>query len=336
MTQKMGGNPDPPVFVVGCGRSGTTLLRLMLDSHPDLAIPGESHFVPTLWRARGHYIADGVLDVDRLVGAIVRSREFHQWGVPEELARRRVQDLRPTTFGGVLEAVYLAYADHRGKRRWGDKTPQYVRIIPLLHELFPDARFVHIIRDGRDVALSYLSVPWGPRDIWTAARKWRRDVSAGRTAGSALGPERYLEITYERLVAEPKQTLEEVCAFAALPFDERMLQHHRDADRRLEAPADETEFHAASTRAVTSGLRDWRSQMSPAHVMSFEAVAGPLLSDLGYERRHVSLPVGSRIRAALRMRALDVSVAVRRAARSAKATLRTMAFGRPAGVEVDG
>jgi hypothetical protein len=236
----------------------------------------------------------------------------------------------------VLESVYLAYADHRGKRRWGDKTPQYVRIMPLLHELFPRARFVHIVRDGRDVALSYLSVPWGPRDIWTAARKWRRDVSAGREAGAALGPDRYLEITYERLVADPRGTLEEVGAFAELPFDEAMLQHHRDADRRLEAPADETRFHAASTRAVTSGLRDWRSQMSADRVLAFEAVAGPLLSELGYERRHPQVPVGSRLRAGVRMRALDVSVAGRRATRSAKATLRTIALRRPAGVEVDG
>lgn len=336
MTQRGARIQDPPVFIVGCGRSGTTLLRLMLDSHPDLAIPGESHFIPTLWRARRHYVTKGALDVDRLVEAILQAREFRLWEVPEDAARQRVRDMRPATFGGVLAAVYLAYAEQHGKRRWGDKTPSYVRIMPLLDQLFPGARFLHIIRDGRDVALSYLSVPWGPRDIWTVARKWHRDVSAGRQAGGVLGPGRYMEVSYERLVQDPGGTLEGVCAFAALPFDERMLRYHREADHRLEAPAGEARFHASVTKAPTTGLRDWRTQMSPGNVASFEAVAATLLAELGYERRHATIPASHRIRAGAHMRALDLSVAARRTVRLAKVTVRTTALGRPAGVEVDG
>ncbi len=327
---------EPPIFIVGCGRSGTTLLRLMLDTHPDVAIPGESHFIPALWRARRRYMSGGVLQVDRLAEAIMRSREFRQWGVPEERAWTRVRELEHPEFADVLEAMYLAYADDRSKHRWGDKTPRYVRSIPLLAALFPSARFVHIIRDGRDVWMSYRSVPWGPKDIWTASRKWLRDVSAGREARALVGHDRYMEISYERLVTEPRETLTELCGFADLPFDDRMLDYHRDAGRRLEAPAGETHFHASVTKAITPGLRDWRTQMPPEEVMSFEAVAGSLLGELGYELRYRMIPRGLRIRAAARTRVLDISSAARHATWSSKAAVRTVVLGQPAGVDVDG
>jgi Sulfotransferase family len=328
--------PYPPVFIVGCGRSGTTLLRLMLDAHPDLAIPGESHFIPALWRARRQYRSHGALQVERLAEAIMRSREFRQWGVPEHRVWTRVRQLAAPDLGDVIESVYLAYADERGKVRWGDKTPRYVRSLPLLADLFPTARFVHIVRDGRDVWMSYRSVPWGPRDVWTASRKWLRDVGAGRAAASELGRERYIEISYERLVEDPRGTLTELCAFATLPFDERMLDFHRDAGRRLEAPPGETSFHASVTKALTPGLRDWRTEMPPDEILNFEAVAGPLLAELGYELRYPLVPRRLRIRAAARTKMIDVSAAARHATWSSKSAVRTFVLRQPAGVDVDG
>lgn len=329
-------SPAPPIFIVGCGRSGTTLLRLMFDAHPDVAIPGESHFIPALWRARRRYRSRGVLQVDRLAEAIMRSREFRQWGVPEHRVWTRVRQLERPDLGRVLESVFLAYADEREKVRWGDKTPRYVRSLPLLAGLFPTARFVHIVRDGRDVWMSYRSVPWGPRDVWTASRKWTRDVSAGRAAGRQLGRDRYLEISYERLVREPSETLTELCAFAELPFDAGMLEFHRDAGRRLEAPAGETPFHASVTKALTPGLRDWRTEMPPDEILSFEAVAGPLLAELGYGLRYPLVPRRLRIRAAARTKMLDVSAAARHATWSSKSAVRTFVLRQPAGVDVDG
>src|SRR6266545_1616703 len=156
----------PPVFVVGCGRSGTTMLRLMLDAHPELAIPGESHFIPPLWSARRRYLRGGRLDADLLLTELFRTLHFQMWKLPEAEVRRRVSGLMDPGFADVIGSVFAVYAEHQGKERWGDKTPIYVRHLPLLATLFGDARFVHLIRDGRDVTLSYLSVPWGPSTIW--------------------------------------------------------------------------------------------------------------------------------------------------------------------------
>ncbi|MDP8959746.1 MAG: sulfotransferase, partial [Actinomycetota bacterium] len=171
---------------------------------------------------------------------------------------------------------------------------------------FPEAKFIHVIRDGRDVALSYLWVAWGPRTLWEAARKWRRDVSAGRRHGASLGPERYLEVRYERLVAEPRRVLELVCDFAGLSFDERMLAFHTHA--RLQGRPEWRGFHASVTKPVTGGLRDWSTQMPEQQVLAFEAVAGGLLEELGYPRRHEGIPLPWRAGARVRMGVLALKV----------------------------
>ena len=293
-----------PIFVVGCGRSGTTMLRLMLDAHPDLAVPWESHFIVSLWRDRRRYARPGGVDAHRMVRDIADSPMFGQWKVPDEILRRRLDALVAPQFADVIDAVFMSYAETRGKRRWGDKTPIYVRSLPMLSTLFPTARFVHVIRDGRDVALSYLSVPWGPNDVWRAAHRWKQDVSTGRRDGPALGQGRYLEIRYEDLVRDPRAALESICRIADLPFVEGMLEYHRDGSERLASPEAHKAYHASASKPPTAGLRDWRSQMEPEASMAFESVAGDLLEELGYPRRYSSLPLGLRIEATARMTGL--------------------------------
>ncbi|MGH8936866.1 MAG: sulfotransferase family protein [Acidimicrobiia bacterium] len=297
---KRNGEGGPPIFVVGCGRSGTTMLRLMLDAHDDLAIPGESHFIRKLYRMRRRFLRpDGSVDATSLASAVMQTPHFRRWELPENLVWRRVETLDDPTFPSVLEAFFRAYAELHGKPRWGDKTPVYVRSIPVLAQLFPQARFVHIIRDGRDVALSYLSVPWGPRNIWEVARKWRREVSGGRAAGAALGDDRYLEVRYEDLVGRTRDVLHRVCDFADLPFEEHMLDFHTQAVSRLEAGPQGPRFHGSVTKPPTPGLRDWRTEMTESQLLAFEAVAGRLLAELGYQRRLDRIPLAWRARAAL-------------------------------------
>ena len=290
----------PPLFVVGCGRSGSTLLRLMLDAHPDLAVPGESHFIPALRRR----FPDPV-HRDALTSALLRTPHFRHWKVAESSVWERVRALEAPTFAGVIEAAFLANADDHGKTRWGDKTPIHVRWIPSLHELWPDARFVHLMRDGRDVALSYLSLHWGPSTVWGAAQKWRRDVEAGIHDGQPLGTGRYLEVRYEELVTDQKDVLQAICTFAELPFDQAMLDPAARRDHPTLAPDESRAFHSGAQEEVAAGARDWRTQMAPEDVRRFETVAGPTLSDLGYERRFPDVRVRDRVEGAVRTGALD-------------------------------
>jgi hypothetical protein len=300
----------PPLFVVGCGRSGTTMLRLMLDTHPDLAIPGEGHFIPFTHKILHRFVgAEGQLDSEALTHRLINTVHFRRWGVPDEMVLRRVRALHDADFPSIVEALYMSYADLRGKARWGDKTPIYVRHLPLLAELFPSARFIHVIRDGHDVALSYLSVPWGPSTIWEVAQKWSRDTSTGRSAGGNLGPYRYLEIRYEQLVSDPETELKRLCSFGDLSFDKQMLDYHSDAGGRLQVQPASTEFHRSATKPPTTGIRDWRSQMSSAQVEAFEALAGDALLELGYEVRKPIATKTRRAEAALRDKLLDLRTA---------------------------
>lgn len=297
------------------------MLRLMLDSHSQLAIPGESHFIPQVWNARRRYVTGRDVDAEKLIADYTQTAHFKQWELPRDDVVSLIARLREPSMGEVIECLYSAYAAHHGKCRWGDKTPIYVLSIPVLAQIFPDARFVHMIRDGRDVALSYLSVPWGPASIWQAARKWCRHVSAGRRAGKALGSTRYMEVRYEDIVKEPEYALNRVCEFADLPFEPGMLQFYKNAQGRIQSRPERTHFHSSVTKPPSKNMRAWRTQMPASQVLAFEAMSGNLLVKLGYERANKTIPPGQLLKAGMMTKALDAKVV---ASRVKKALLDTV------------
>ena len=266
------------MIVLGVRRSGTTLLRVMLDRNPQLAIPDESYFVPQL--ARRHR---GRVDPEAFVDDLRRLPTLVEWDLSPDVVVARLRD--GMTTGEAIAAVFDAYAAERGKPRWGDKTPLYMQHLPLLERLFAEARFVHLIRDGRDAAQSFLSVPrgimtegWGyPRDPAEFACQWATEVRAARALGEQVGRARYLELRYEALVGEPESELRRVCAFAGLEYHDGMLGYvgqtesaRKEHQQRLNEPP-------------RVGVRDWRTEMSAREIADFEAVAGDLLHELDYE-----------------------------------------------------
>ncbi len=270
----------PPLFVLGVSRSGTTMLRVILDRSPGIAIPDETFFVPQLAHRHG-----GVVDPDELLEDVRRLPRLAAWEVPlEDIAAR----LRPgMTTGEALDAVFQAYAGKHGKPRWGDKTPMYMRHLGLIDRLVPEAQYVHLIRDGRDAALAFLDMPEGvvtrtwahPRSPAGFACEWRTEVRRARGLGRRIGASRYHEIRYEELVADTEAVLRSICAFADLPFEPAMLEFAGNVDVSAKP------HHQRLLQPPTRGVREWREQMSEGDVRAFEAVAGDLLSELGYEVR---------------------------------------------------
>jgi Sulfotransferase family len=252
------------------------LLRVMLDRHPQLAIPDESYFVPQL--ADLHR---GPIDVDSFLDDLARLPTLREWGVRAEDVRPR---LRPGMAPGeAIGAVYEAYAAAHGKERWGDKTPMYMQYLPLLEHLFPTARYVHLIRDGRDCAVSFLRMPEGvvtrswahPRSAADFACQWRAEVLAARALARRVG-DAYVEVRYEHLVAEPAQTLVQICEHAGLRYEPSMLEYTGTVDVSAKP-------HQQSLRKPpTPGLRNWRTELGAHDVAAFERVAGDLLAELGY------------------------------------------------------
>lgn len=266
------------MFLLGVRRSGTTLLRVMLDRHPALAVPDESYFIPQL--AQRHR---GTVDVDAFVDDLRRLPTLVEWGLePERIAERLEPGL---SAGFAIAEIFAAYAAEQGKRSWGDKTPLYMQSLPTLERLFPFTLYVHLIRDGRDAALSYLSVPggimtegWGhPRDAAGFACQWATEVRAARALGNRVGPTRYLEVRYETLVADPEAELRRICTFLGLDYDERMLGYVGQTDSARK------EHQQRLNEPPRVGVRDWRTEMSAGDIAAFERVAGDLLDELGYE-----------------------------------------------------
>jgi len=284
----------PPIFIVGCFRSGTTLLRAMLANHPDVAIPPESHFIPRVWAVRRRYGDGGAFDAHRLVSDITATARFKQWHLPKEVVLNHVREVNPRDFAATIEAVFTAYARHHDRRRWGDKTPGYSLELRLLGRLFPSARFINIVRDGRDVALSFIEMGATSRlvDVATA---WATRVRKARADGIALGRDRYVEVRYEDLIEDPTRIVEQVCSHVDLDFRPEMLEYYKGIDRLV--PHGERHIHRNLGRPPTKGLRDWRTQMDKADVRLFEAVAGNELTDFGYERVARAIPARSRARA---------------------------------------
>lgn len=276
-------------FFVGCDRSGTTLIQAVFDGHSRLAIPYESHFIPMLLRRRERYEAEAGFELDGFLADLFAYPFVERWGPSKKDLTEALRDRRPSDVPDAIRAIFEFYAASQGKPAYGDKTPGYVRAIPRIASSFPESKFVHIIRDGRDVALSLLDVEWAPDSIVDAARFWKQRVEAGRNAGRVLGSDRYVELHYETFVEAPEKETKRICTFLGLRFEEGMLDYGRKAESII-GQSSVPHRHEGLREAPTKGRRDWRHQMEPKDVFLFEAVAGDALTSFGYERFALEVP----------------------------------------------
>ena len=283
---------NPYVFIVGCPRSGTTLLRRIVSAHPQIVITPEAHWIPLWFEQRRGLTPDGLITLE-LVSELVAHNKFALFGLGREALLSLVGSGQSTSYASFVTGIFDLYGKARGKKAVGNKTPDSVRRMGTLHALWPEARFVHLIRDGRDVALSLMNwasvrnkkpgtfPTWKDDPASTAALWWELNVRRGREAGEALGPELYHEVRYESLVAHPAQTSATLCEFLGLPYDEAMLNYHE----AFSTAAGKEVVH--DQQPITPGLRNWRAQMPAYDVERFEAAVGTLLDELGYPRTFV-------------------------------------------------
>jgi hypothetical protein len=286
--------PPMPV-IVGAPRSGTTLLRFMLDAHPLLTIPPETGFLmPAQYiDSEGDTARDALFDL--ITGFPPDGPIWDDFGLTREELRSELELVEPFDVGHGIRAFYRLYAKHQNKPRYGDKTPLYCEHIDAILRTLNESRFIHIIRDGRDTALSLRPLWFAPgKDITSLATQWQRLVRKARASAG----EGYLEIRYERLLTDTEAVLQEVCAFIELPFDPAMLRYFERAPERLKQHV--TRIGAEGEIVVSHEQRvkqdkllmeppqqerifRWKEEMTSAEQSEFRAVAGDLLQELGYE-----------------------------------------------------
>jgi len=270
--------PRPPFFIVGSERSGTTMLRLMLNRHSRLAVPPESHFIVPIHAAACGGPPPGMRE---FLDALSSEMRFREWELPIHLVESAI-GAGPKTWAELFSGPYRAYAAARGKQRWGDKTPGHAARLGTLETIFGEGiQVLHIVRDGRDVAASLREMPWARADVLDAARRWRRDVLAAQAFGRCAGPERYHEIAYERLTSDPETILRGICRFLEEPFEERMLRFFEDAG--TEVPGHRQAWHRRTQQPVDSAaVGRWKRDLSRGEVALFESAARDVLAQLGY------------------------------------------------------
>ena len=274
------------------------MLRLILDAHSELAIPPETGFLTLKAELTGH--GDSLRE--KFFQAVINhptetSPAWPDFEIPEQTFWLALTQINPFTISEGYRAFYRLYAARFGKQRWGDKTPIYCRYLNVIRRALPESRFIHIIRDGRDAALSLRRMWFSPGwDIETQASYWRDCVVAARQAG--IGYDDYIEVRYEELVMNTREVIEKVCSHAGITFEDNMLSYYKRAAERLRehkgrSLANRGQFLTQEQRFEqqrrTTEPPDpacvfaWKRTMNLHERKRFSAVAGGLLKKLGYE-----------------------------------------------------
>jgi hypothetical protein len=248
----MSSSEPAPIFIVGAPRSGTTLLRSIVDAHPNICCPP--------WET-------GVFDrFDRMLSGdleiVIDSEQSYPLHKPELVAwcRRSCDDL------------FRVLTEKSGKPRWAEKTPAHVFHIDLIHATYPAAQFVHIIRNGRDAVRSLQSQPWAPGNIRWSCHRWVQSVQAGREAGRKLPAAQYLELRYEDLISEPELNIKSLCHFLHEDYAPAMLNFHEPKNNTW----------GATAKPLTNKPVNKHRELTLWERLNFRVIGGATLKELGY------------------------------------------------------
>src|SRR5260370_1431478 len=286
---------NPFAFIVGNPRSGTTLRRHVLDSHSKIAFLLETPWFMNWFEKRIGLNSEGFVTSDLAPLLLSKRRLFRDidLGITAKEMECWIESYGELSWARFISILCDRYGEARGKALVGNKTPSFVRRIQTMHQLWPQTKFVHIIRDGRDVFLS-ARVKWKDRpnfrqfstwnqdNVTTVALWWEWNVRLGREASLLLPRDLYYEIRYERLVADPANECAQLCQFLGVPFENAMLRHQENFQFRHKPGGGVINERVALP--ITPGLRNWHSEMTAADLEQFEAVAGTLLDEMGYDR----------------------------------------------------
>lgn len=276
-------------FIVGLPRSGTTLLRVMLDNHPALAITPETNWIPELEQTisassnpHAHFL--------RFVTSTTTNKRWHDWGLNTTAVSQAIDNIHPFCLREALRALYYLFAQTSNKPHPGDKTPEYLSQMVTIQSTLPEAAFIHIIRDGRAQYASQRAVSWGVDSIQHSAVTWVNELNNARTQSSLLT--KYLEIRYEDLIIHPEHTTSAICDFLELPWHKDVVDYQTNALRRLEQMHDAGSLTAEYRRhhlfslvrclPDRSRITAWKTILTHDEIAEYEQVARSTLQKLGY------------------------------------------------------
>jgi hypothetical protein len=277
-----------PIFIVGAPRSGTTLLRNMLNRHPALSICRETgyyHYVYSRRRSFGDLAS--VPKRECLIDAFLAVDRIRRTQLDLPLLRRHLLE-EGSNYQEFYTSFLRFYAASQGKQRWGEKTPHPL-FTETLYNWYPHARVLHLLRDPRDVVASLMGMPWAPDSVVANARWWLRD---NLVAFRSHARPQYMQVRYEELAAHPEPQLRRICNFIQEDYHPAMLTPKPDPT------ADRAWFQRAEQPVTADRVGNWRTGLRPGDAGLIEWIAGPPhLETFGYQPAELQPSPAARLRA---------------------------------------
>jgi hypothetical protein len=272
-----------PVFIVGMPRSGTKLIRDLLNENQGIGIPvAESHFIPSFVAKYG--ISPDFRDHEKFSDFFqtLINTSFYRFMILEGRTLNQSQLIDQITdpgWSGLIELIFRFFAPEYRSQDFifGDKTPGYVSHMPLLKTLFPAAKFVHIIRDPRDYSLS-VSKTWG-KSKYRAASLWVSTIMRGQRDAAEIG-EDYLEIYYEELLDDPAHTVQSVCSFLGVEFTTGMTE--------LSAPSEYLGDARGELKILNTNQQKFLNELFPSEIQRIEEITYPAMAQTNYKAVYAS------------------------------------------------
>jgi hypothetical protein len=291
-------NFQPPVFVIGSPRSGTSLLRLILTTHSKIVIPPECGFIVWLHGKFGSWSSSEATDAKwklQFLDELFACKKFDTWGLERNALDTILTERQPDDYASLCATVYMAFALKQEKKPlvWGDKNNFHTSCLPVLSTIFPEARFLHIVRDGRDVACSYREVmqhsslsPYSPHlatEIDEIANEWSTNVLRVDNYLAGIEAARRRLIRYEDMVHDTAASIADICQWLGLTFEDEMLAVH-EANRRMKLePALTLDWKRRTLEPVSAKtVGRYQNVLSASEKIRFTKLAGDTLAKFGY------------------------------------------------------
>lgn len=270
-----------PVIIFGSARSGTSLLSRIVGSHPNIGVPFESHLYNRFYPWLKYY---GDLEKEknrnRLIHDLLDTDVMALWDIKPEFDDI-IKHLKVNSFHGVVDALMNAWLEKCGKQRWGEKTPWHMFYWHEIMKGFPNAKYIFIVRDGRDASMSWQKARFGPKHIYPLAKRWKKFHDEYEKFKQVVNPDYLYELRYEDLLDRPEEIAREICAFIDEEYSDEMLAFYKTTTSYKTDKGNDTNL----TQPLMKSNKDkWKQALSQDEKRMFEAVAGDELERYGYQR----------------------------------------------------
>ncbi len=301
----MSESTEKPIFIVGCPRSGTTILATILNSHPEIATATETHFFNYIshekkydWKNFTEAHFELFLDESRIVDFYTLLK-ITKDELRESFKKTKLSSNPDNNKKQIFNILIETLLEKKAKKFFCEKTPQHLQNVEKIIELYPKAKIIHLIRDGRDTVNSLIKMPWRPAGLLNNSRFWQGYIKLGKKLEAKLGKDSFVTIKYEDLLKEPETTIKKLCDFLSVTYTESMIRRdsaeNKDSDN-IFSDWESSWKHKSLEEIDSTRIGAWEKELGSEDQQILNWHQSKILRDLGYEAEQVQLQLNTRLK----------------------------------------